>query len=53
MTIKYVLVVGTLTDGYEFWGPYETTDDAVAAAERHDPNDWGIVPLHSDDEELP
>ena len=33
--MKYIIVVGNPIDGYNFFGPFETTDDAIRFHDDH------------------
>jgi hypothetical protein len=46
MPNKYLLVVGNLSEGFRFEGPFETFDDADFDSYRHDEVSW-VATLHS------
>lgn len=50
---QYIVTAGTLNDGYEFWGPFETVEAAAQYGERFEKyldGDWQISTLNAPEE---
>ncbi len=46
---KCILVIGNLSDGFKFVGPFETFEDACAYSERVDTDSW-VATLEEDED---
>lgn len=46
MTDKYIVVVGNISDGFKFYGPYESFDAASESPPGAEPFSW-IAPLEN------
>ena len=47
-TVKQIVMVGSIGTGYEFYGPFDANDDAVAWGEHEYPHfQWEVVPLYA------
>jgi hypothetical protein len=42
-----IIVAGNPVDGFEFYGPFESEEDAAAWAEHGQPGDWWIARVHT------
>jgi hypothetical protein len=38
--MNYIVISGNPSDGFEYYGPFETFDDAAASIEHMHPNSW-------------
>jgi len=50
---QFIIIVGDVVDGFEFYGPYPDQGSAIAIAEEHegDPaHNWVVVELGSTDD---
>jgi hypothetical protein len=45
--MKFLIVTGSIGDGFTFTGPFDTPDEAVAYAERAVADSWWIAPLNA------
>lgn len=45
MTGMHILITGNPVDGFEYFGPFKTGDDAIAYAETARFDGWWIAPL--------
>lgn len=43
----HILIVGNPVDGFEYYGPFKTGEDAIAFGEEHTGSDWWIAPLYA------
>ena len=41
----FALLIGNLADGFQFFGPFESTEDAEEFATNNNFEDWNIVEL--------
>ena len=41
----HILITGDPVDGFEYFGPFKTGEEAIAAGEDHLDGDWWIAPL--------
>lgn len=43
----FIIVAGDPVDGFKYFGPYMSRDDALSEAQRHKDDSWWIVPLEN------